>query len=220
MAVMSVATWRRVFGIRAIDLGHHCLHHRRARRHLGDGHLARPPLARQRRQQGARLLGDLVAAALAFLLVQQLHLDLGQPGVVAQIVVTHHAVEVERTRGAGIGLQCRDLGDLAQLLRHLARHVGGRRQGGALRHVDHDRELRLVVVRQHLHRHRGGVEHRASRRRTAPPGRRGIRSRRPCCPAAAGMTLRNSFSSFSLLACSACSAFSSCAIDGRMRIAR
>ncbi len=79
----------------------------------------------------------------------------------AHVVMAHQAVEVERRRRAGVGL------DRAHL-RHLARHVGDVEQRAfgvlercAFRQVDHHRHFRLVVERQQLHRHALGVEQHA-----------------------------------------------------------
>ena len=133
-------------GIGSVDLGHHRLQHRRARRHLdhldhGAGRF------RQGLEPLAHLDRDLVAGTVTLVLVEQLYLDVALPGLAAQIVVPYQAIEVEGRGGADIGLQIGDLGDVADGLHRLVGEVGRYRQRGALGEVDDDIELGLVVER-------------------------------------------------------------------------
>lgn len=159
MRVRFRATRRRV---RAIALGHDGLQDRRARRHLHHRD-TRAHLPRDGREQVAGGAGDLAAAALALVLVEEHDLDIPFPSPSSQVVVAHHAVEVEGGYGSDIGLQRRNLGYLAQGLGQAPGHVRRDRQGRPLRQVNHDVELGLVVEGQHLHRHRLGVEHGAGK---------------------------------------------------------
>ncbi len=147
-------------GIGTIDLGQQRRQHRRAGRHLDH---ARHRPGRQRDGLHARAQGerDLVAGAVAVGLGRQVEMQFAELGRLANIVVPHQAVEVERRRRAGIGL------DRAHF-RHFARGVGDRKQRalgvfqrGAFRQVDHHRHFRLVVERQQLDRHALGVEQHA-----------------------------------------------------------
>ena len=97
----------------SVDLGHHGLQHRRPGRHLHH----RDPGARAARASGVSIAraatASLMTAAVALVLVLEHHQHVAFPGLFAQIVVAHHAIEVERLRGAGIGLH-------GNHLRHLA----------------------------------------------------------------------------------------------------
>ncbi len=123
--------------------------HRRAGRRFGDGQ----PGARRlgdRGQDLAHLGGDVVARAMALLLVGELDGDVALPRLRAQEVVAHQTVEVEGRRRADIGLEGLDLGDRLEFGAEPVRQIGGDVEIGALRHVDDDLHLRLVVVGQHL----------------------------------------------------------------------
>ena len=100
--------------------------------------------------------------------VQELHLHFALPRLLAQIVVAHHAVEIERPRGSCIDLNRGDFRHLADCLGDAVSHICGHRQRGSLRHIQHDGKLRLVVQRQHFDRNPLGVEHGASEEKTAP----------------------------------------------------
>ena len=146
--------------VRAVDFGEQRRQHRRTGRHLdhardgagGQGDLLQPR---------AQIERDVVAGAVAVAARRQIEMQFAELGRFAHVIVPHQAVEVERRRRAGIGL------DRAHL-RHLARDVGdgeqralGVLQRGALRQIDHHRHFRLVVERQQLHRHALGVEQHA-----------------------------------------------------------
>ena len=131
----------------AIDFGEHGGKHRRAGRHLD--HLERRP-GRQRQigEPMADVEGDGVAGALALRLVDQIDGEIALLRLVAQVVMAHQAVEVERRRRAGVGL---DRGQLRQGLEPLGgghQRSVGRLQRRSLRHVEHDLDFRLVVERQ------------------------------------------------------------------------
>ncbi len=134
---------------RPVDLGDQRREHRRPGRNLGDldgdaesiGHrLQRPP----------HLAGQRVRLVLALLLVHEVDLDVGDVAAGAQEVVTNESVEVEGRRGADVDLEVRDLGHAAEGEGELAGGGVGLLEGEALRGVDHDLELGLVVVWQHL----------------------------------------------------------------------
>jgi hypothetical protein len=100
-----------------------------------------------------RLEGDRVARPRALVDLQQLHLDVALPRLLAQIVVAHEAVEVERRGGAGVNLVVAHLGFGADGEGHLAGNAGGLLERGALGHIEDHLELRFVVEGQHLHLH-------------------------------------------------------------------
>ncbi len=82
-------------GVGPVHLRHDGLQHRRSRGHLDDGDLGAESLG----QRGKQLPGrnrDLVAAPLPLLLVLQHHQEVALPGVLAQVVMADHAVEIER----------------------------------------------------------------------------------------------------------------------------
>jgi hypothetical protein len=110
-----------------VDLRDDRLQHRRTRRHLHDGDRGARALDHLA-EQLARLDRDLVTGAIPIVLVGQLHLKLAVPGIGAQIVMTHHAVEVEGAGGPGIELNGGDLGHAAQLVGHAMRQVRRHRQ--------------------------------------------------------------------------------------------
>ncbi len=115
-----------------------------------------------------------MARALALRLVDQIDREIALLRLVAQIVVAHEAVEVERRRRAGIGL---DRGQLRQVLEPLGgghQRAVGLLQRRSLRHVEHDLDFRLVVERQQLDAHVLGGEQRADgeRSRGRRPGGR------------------------------------------------
>ena len=97
-------------GVGAVDLGHQGRQNGRPRRHLNhlDGGSFRH---RQAGQPAARVERDGVALTVALVLGPQVDLELAVPGPVAQVRVTHQAVEVERRRRARIGLNGRQLGE-------------------------------------------------------------------------------------------------------------
>ena len=68
-----------------------------------------------------------MAGTVALFLVQQIDMDLTMPGFAAQVVVTHHAVEIEGLCSPGVALYRDHLGHLTQFLCHTVGHVGGDR---------------------------------------------------------------------------------------------
>ena len=124
------------FGVRPMHFRNHGLQHRRSRRHFDHGDHGIQPT-----DQGLQALagghGDFVTGALTLFLVQQLDLNLRLPGVLAQIVMAHHAVKIIGPRRAHIGLQRRHLRHLAQIVGDQGRHIGCHRQRRALGHVKH-----------------------------------------------------------------------------------
>ena len=174
------ASLRKAGIVGPVDLGHDRRQHRRTRRHFD--HLERGAVARgdllQRRAHGQR---DVMALAVALVLVDQVDLQVADIGAAAQVVLAHQAVEGDRRGGAGIALEVSAL--RAPWPRHapvLQQRVGGL-QRAAFGHVDHDLEFGLVVERQHLQDHRldhhqaGGGQHQHAhgREQQAPtPGAR------------------------------------------------
>ena len=96
---------------RAVDLRHQRRLHRRAGRHLDDlhGRAVSQPDLRQRRSRRNR---DLVALAVAVVLVDQVHLDVAELRAGAQVVLPHEPVEVDRRRRARVDLVVRHLRQL------------------------------------------------------------------------------------------------------------
>jgi hypothetical protein len=78
-----------------VDLGHHGLQHRRAGRHFHDLDASSCGV-RDRREDLARLDRDLVTGPAPVALAEQLHLDVSLPRGLAQVVVPHEPVEIER----------------------------------------------------------------------------------------------------------------------------
>ena len=109
-----------------------------------------------------------MAGAAALAARRQIQVQFAELGCLADVIVPHQTVEIERGRGAGIGFDRADF-------RQPARYVGDRKQRalgvfqrGALGQIDHHRHFRLVVERQQLHRHRLGDEQNAHRQRRDP----------------------------------------------------
>ena len=96
----------------AIHLGNDGLQHRRSGRHLDYLDTDIVSSFEHLQQLAPHILGDLVTAALALALVHQLHLDVGFPGLLPQVVMPYKTVEIERRSGADIGLQGGDFGHL------------------------------------------------------------------------------------------------------------
>ena len=103
---------------------------------------------------------DFMAAAFALPFVQQHDLNIGFPGILTQIVMPYHAIEIERRSRAHIGLQRGHFGQFSQRFGQLAGHIGRLQHCGALGQVDDHIEFGLVVERQHLHGDRLRIEHR------------------------------------------------------------
>ena len=130
--------------IRSVDLGHHRLEHGGAGRHLGDGHRG-AVFTGNGGDGGSDPLGDRVTLVRALLLRHEVHLDVGDVGAAAQVIVAHEAVEIERRRRTGVNLPVAHLGVLAERGGHLLRDARRLLQRRALRSVDDHLELRLVV---------------------------------------------------------------------------
>ena len=109
---------------RAIELDHDRREHGRARRRLGDRQSG-VRRRRDRRQKSADLGGDLVARALALVLLLELDRDIALPGLLTHEVVTDEAVEVERGGRADIGLIRDHFGHRLHHVAELMREVGG-----------------------------------------------------------------------------------------------
>ncbi len=146
----------------AVDLSHQRREHRRSGRDLDDLGVA-VVLACDGLQWLAQAHGDGVALVVAMVLVDQVDLDVAQMRALAQIVLAHQAVEVDRRGGAGVDLIVGHLRHAGQVIAHLREHAGGLLQAGALGHVQHYLELALVVERQHLQDDQlvDGEQHRA-----------------------------------------------------------
>jgi len=137
--------------VRAVDFGHQGGEHRRAGgdlRHLDPGAVA----VGDRLHQRPDPLGDVVGLVLALLLSQQVHLDICEVAPLAQVIVAHQAVEVERGAATDVALEIGHLRHGPQGVPHLPDDPGGLLQGGAVRCVDDHLQLVLVVEGEHLHR--------------------------------------------------------------------
>ena len=145
--------------IGAVNFGDHGLQYGRAGGHFHHFN-PRTQLVGQRFQCRSGGYGQFMRGAITVALGCQLHLNIGLPREIAQVGVAHKAVEIERAGGAGIALQGHDFGHLQQFVGQAGDHIGSDGQGGALGHVHHHVEFRLVVVGQHFDRDGLGVEQR------------------------------------------------------------
>ena len=138
--------------IRPVDLGDDGRQHRRA-----GGHFHHLGVAAVAPGDGGDLVahrhGNLVALALALVLVHQVHLHVAQLAGGAQVVLAHQAVEVDGTGRTRVGLVVGDFLHFRHVAADLAQHLGGLLHGRAHRHVQHHLELGLVVEGQHLEHH-------------------------------------------------------------------
>ena len=105
--------------------------------------------------------GDGVAVAVAIILGRKRHRQVAHFGLVAQIIVTHEAIEIERRGGPGVGVDCGDFRQRPGDDGGVGQGALGGLQRGPLRHVQHHLELRFVVEWQQFHCHGLGGEHRA-----------------------------------------------------------
>ena len=138
--------------IRPVNLSDERLQHRRSWWHFRNGH----PCAVACRDGGdgrAHTFGDVMTLRLALMLADEVHLNVRDTGATAHEVVTHQAVEIVGRGDTGIDLVVGDFRLRADRRRHLPRHGSGLLQRSALRHVQDDLKLALVVKRQHLHLH-------------------------------------------------------------------
>ena len=112
--LICAASADRRAAIRPVDLGDERLQHRRPGRHFG--HLDRGAEARARSatSRSRTRLAMSWLCALALVLRQQVHLQVGEVGAAAQEVVPHQAVEVEGDAVPGVGLDVDDLRVLVQ----------------------------------------------------------------------------------------------------------
>ena len=136
-------------GIGPMHFGQQCRHHRRPRRRFHHLH-RRAGRQRQRFEPLAQIERHIMAGAVAVIGVGQRdhHVTLfGQP---AQEIMAHQAVEVERGRGAGIGLHRHHFRQGAGDAGHLFQHARGRVAAGAFGQIDHHLHFRFVVERQQL----------------------------------------------------------------------
>ena len=101
-----------------------------------------------------------MALRVALVFGQEVDLDVGVARPAAHEIMAHQAVEIEGPGGAGIDLGVDHLRLGGDRGGHFARHVGGGFQAAALRHVEDDLELALVVKRQHLHLHPADADQR------------------------------------------------------------
>ena len=135
-----------------VDLRDERREHRRAGRHFH--HLDLGPQRRaDAREFGPHRGGDLVALAVAVVLVDQVDLQVAILRRLPQVVLPHQAVEVDRRGRARIALVVGHLGNRGHVRAQRAQRGGGVLHRRARRHVDHDLEFRLVVERQHLQHH-------------------------------------------------------------------
>ena len=143
--------------IRPVDFCHERLQHRRSGWYLGD-HDDRAVFFCDWGNKRANTLGNGVALVGPLALADQVDLDVGDIGPASHEVVTHKTVKVKRCSGAGVDLEIPHFGFLADGRGHLGGDAGGLFQCGALRSIDDDLKLRLIVEGQHLDGHRTGQD--------------------------------------------------------------
>ena len=148
--------------VRAVDLGQQGREHRRPGRDLDDLDRA---VRRQRhvREPLADVERDRVADARAFALRLQIDREIAHLRLRAQIIVAHEAVEIERRGGSRIGLDRRQFGQVLQPVRRGLQDAIRLLERRALRQIDDDLDLGLVVERQQFHHDVFGHEQRADR---------------------------------------------------------
>ena len=138
--------------IDAVDLRDQWRQHRRARRHFDNPDICRIGIA-DALQRFAQGLGDLMAVAVTLRLVPQVELNIGQVGCVAQVVLAHQSIEIDRRRGADIGLVINHLGKVCNVIAELTDHARTLFQTATLGQVDQNLYLGLVVEGQHFQHH-------------------------------------------------------------------
>ena len=146
--------------IGAIDFGEQRRHHRRTRRGLNDFQRG-ARRQRDRLQLLAQVERNEVAGTIAVFLGQQGHHDIAHFGPVAQEIMADEPVEVERRRGAGIGLHRSRFGQRAD---NGGDGIKGACRGfkaGAFGQIGDDLDFGFVVEGQKLDRHRLEVKGRA-----------------------------------------------------------
>ena len=99
----------------------------------------------------ADALGNVVTLPGARVLRYQVHLNVRTVRALPQEVVTYQPVEVVRPGSTRVDLVIDDLGLLGDPARQFARHARCLLQCRAIRHVENDLHLALVVEGEHLH---------------------------------------------------------------------
>ncbi|MNN90524.1 hypothetical protein D3C81_2084840 [compost metagenome] len=79
-----------------------------------------------------------MALALSVVAVDQVDLQVAQVGALAQVVLPHQTVEIDRCGGAGVALVVANLGDLVQHAGQFHQERVGVLQGAAFGQVDDD----------------------------------------------------------------------------------
>ena len=126
--------------IRSVNLGHDRREYRRTGRYF-DQLDRRAELLADRTQLRAHGLRDRVALAMTLVLVDQIDLQVADQWPAAQVVLTHEAVEGDRSGGAGVGLPVLDFGHAGQTVGNLAKQFIGALERTAFRHVDDNLEF-------------------------------------------------------------------------------
>ncbi len=137
----------------AVDFGHQRGEDRRSGRQFDNLGIA-VKLPGDLLQRGAHRQRHVVTLAIPQLFIHQVDLDIAQMGPFTQVILAHQTVETDRCGSAGVDLVIGHFRNCAQVAPHAVQHLGGALQAGALRHVQHDLELRFVIERQHLQHHR------------------------------------------------------------------
>ena len=127
-------------GIRAVNLGQKGGHDRWAGRRFH--HLHRSAFGQvQRQNTRPQVQSDVMAFAVALTLGREVHLQIAIARLVAQIIVPHQAVEVERRRCARMGLDRDDLFHRLQRCGDLGQHTVGLLDRGPSRHIQNHGKL-------------------------------------------------------------------------------
>ena len=94
--------------------------------------------------------GDFVTLARTLVLAGQIDLNIALFRRRPQVILAHQTVEIDRARGAGIGLVIDNIGFLRQFGADFMQHAGGFLDRRADRHIEDDLEFALVVEGQHF----------------------------------------------------------------------
>ena len=154
-------------GIRTMYFCHHGLQHWWSWGHFHNSKF-RVDVLEQLAHFLPRLHGNLMTAALAMMLIHKLHLYFGLPGLLAQIVMPDHAIEIERLGGSHVHLHRSHFRQLSHQVGNLIRPVCGFRQRRTFRHIQHDGIFRLIVQRQHFDHDQFEIEHAAHEQEHGP----------------------------------------------------
>ena len=94
-----------------------------------------------------------MALALTLGFSYQIHLNITLMRHIAQVILAHQSVEINRCSRAGVQLYILHFGHFNQFVRQ--RFQYGQRLFGrsAFRHIHHDLKFRLIVERQHFQHH-------------------------------------------------------------------